>query len=168
MHLTGQLAEHIVPSDKQEAREATMAVNRPEEIEEIKKLKARYFRYLDTKRWKEFGEVFAKDAVSRSPTSNEVMAQGRQAIVERVKGVVRDAVTVHYGHMPEIELTSETTAKGLWSMFDFVDYGKSSWKGYGHYEEEYVKQGGRWYIKSFKLTRLRQDKHDQSAMGTTP
>ncbi|MBM4405953.1 MAG: nuclear transport factor 2 family protein [Chloroflexi bacterium] len=139
-----------------------------QDLEEIKGLKARYFRYLDTKRWKEFGEVFAEDAVSISPTSSDVITRGRQAIVERVKGVVRDAVSVHYGFMPEIELTSETTAKGIWSMFDFVDYGKNSWKGYGHYQEEYVKLGGRWYIKSFKLTRIRQDKHEQSALGTTP
>ncbi|MBI3743140.1 MAG: nuclear transport factor 2 family protein [Chloroflexi bacterium] len=139
-----------------------------EDIEAIKQLKARYFRFLDTKRWKQFGEVFAENGVSRHPETGEITVQGRAAIVERVKGVVRDAVTVHHGHMPEIELTSPTTAKGVWSMFDFVDYGPNGWKGYGHYQEEYVKVKGRWYIKSFMLTRLRLDKWDRSSMGKTP
>lgn len=30
-------------------------------------------------------------------------------------------------------------------------------RGYGHYRETYVKTEGRWYIKSSKLTRLRED-----------
>ena len=29
--------------------------------------------------------------------------------------------------------------------------------GYGHYHETYEKVDGRWYIKSSKLTRLRED-----------
>lgn len=33
-------------------------------IEEIKALKARYFRCVDTKDWDGFGAVFATDAVS--------------------------------------------------------------------------------------------------------
>ena len=32
------------------------------DIEEIKKLKARYFRLMDTKRWKEWANVFTDDA----------------------------------------------------------------------------------------------------------
>lgn len=145
-----------------------MAGSRLEDIEEIKKLKARYFRFLDTKRWKEFGDLFTEDAVSRSPDTGEPAARGREAIVERVKSVVRDAVTVHYGHMPEIELTGDATARGIWSMFDFVDYGPSSWKGYGHYEEEYVKVNGQWKIKSFRLTRLRLDRSERTSMGKAP
>lgn len=145
-----------------------MPQSRWEDIEEIKRLKARYFRFLDSKRWQEFGEVFADDAVSLSPDTGEPMARGRHAIVERVKSVVRDAITVHHGHMPEIELTGPTTARGIWSMFDFVDYGDRSWKGYGHYEEEYVKANGRWKIKSFRLTRLRLDEQKRGSMGGTP
>ena len=31
------------------------------DLEEIKRLKARYFRTLDTKQWKEFGDVFTEE-----------------------------------------------------------------------------------------------------------
>ena len=64
-------------------------------IEAIKRLKARYFRMLDTKNWVEWGKIFAPDAVLRVSGDNsitgwsrgpaEVMeVVGRDAIVERV------------------------------------------------------------------------------------
>ena len=37
------------------------------DIEEIKRLKARYFRTLDHKDWDGFGRVFARDAVLEVP-----------------------------------------------------------------------------------------------------
>ena len=36
--------------------------------------------------------------------------------------VLQDVVTVHHGHMPEIELTSPTTARGIWAMEDMLRY----------------------------------------------
>ena len=129
--------------------------NRFEDHEAIKKLKARYFRFLDTKRWKEFGELFAEDAFFVNPETGQPTVHGRQAIVERVRGFVKDAVTVHHGHMPEIELTGPTTATAIWAMFYLLDDGERSSKGYGHYEETYVEIDGEWKIQSSKLTRLR-------------
>jgi len=132
-----------------------MDQDRFEDYEAIKKLKARYFRFLDTKRWKEFGELFAEDAFFVDPETGRPTARGRQAIVDRVRSVVKEAVTVHCGHMPEIELTSPTTAAAIWAMFDLADDGDRSWKDYGHYEDTYVKIDGQWKIQSSKLTRLR-------------
>lgn len=134
-----------------------MDANRFEDYEAIKKLKARYFRLLDTKRWKEFGDLFTEDAFFVSPETGQPTVRGRDAIVERVRSFVKSAVTVHHGHMPEIELTGATTATAIWAMFDFLDDGERSSKGYGHYEETYVKIDGEWKIRSSKLTRLRLD-----------
>ena len=128
--------------------------NRFEDYEAIKKLKARYFRFLDTKRWKEFGELFAEDAFFVNPETGQPTVHGRQAIVERVRGFVKDAVTVHHGHMPEIELTGPTTATAIWAMFGVVDDGDRWQEWYGHYEETYIKIDGEWKIQSSKLTRL--------------
>jgi uncharacterized protein (TIGR02246 family) len=130
-------------------------MDRLEDYEAIKNLKARYFRFLDTKRWEEFGDLFAGDAFFVDPETGQPTVRGRQAIVERVRGFVKDAVTVHHGHMPEIELTGPTTATAIWAMFDVLDDGDRSWEGYGHYEETYVKIDGEWKIQSSKLTRLR-------------
>jgi uncharacterized protein (TIGR02246 family) len=134
---------------------SNMNPDRFEDYEAIKKLKARYFRFLDTKRWKEFGELFAEDAFFVDPVTGQPTVRGRQAIVDRVRGFVKEAITVHHGHMPEIEFSSDTTATATWAMFDSVDDGDRSSKFYGHYEDTYVKIDGEWKIHSSKLTCLR-------------
>ena len=69
-----------------------------------------------------------------------------------------DAVTVHQGHMPEIDLTSETTATGIWALNDIIIWSSGMrLDGYGHYHETYEKSDGEWRIKSSKLTRLHTD-----------
>jgi hypothetical protein len=51
------------------------------------------------------------------------------------------AVTVHHGHMPEIELTSNGDATGTWAMEDELWFPDGSpvlhVHGYGHYHETY-------------------------------
>lgn len=133
-------------------------MNDIQEIEEIKKLKARYFRLLDQKRWDEWSDVFTEDVVAvLDGPPRELRYEGRKDMVERVSALIGNAVTVHQGHMPEIELTSPTTATGTWAMFDYLQWPKFTLKGYGHYEEEYVKQEGKWRIRRLRLTRLRVD-----------
>lgn len=128
-----------------------------DEIEAIKRLKARYFRLMDTKQWDQWGDVFTEDAhLAASPDPNETF-HGRADIVKRVSAVLRDARTVHHGHMPEIELTGPDTATGIWAMYDFVDMPQLVLHGWGHYHEEYAKQGGVWRIRRSRLTRLRLD-----------
>jgi SnoaL-like protein len=128
-----------------------------EEIEAIKQLKARYFRLLDTKQWSEFGDLFTVDAtVEASPNPDEIYI-GRSDIVRKVSAVLREATTVHHGHMPEIELTGDGSATGIWAMYDFVDLPQLVLHGWGHYHEQYAKQGGIWRIHRLTLTRLRLD-----------
>ena len=55
-------------------------------------------------------------------------------------------MSVHQGHNFELEFTSETTAKGIWSMTDRLYFPPggafSLMTGYGHYLETYEKVGG--------------------------
>ena len=140
------------------------------EIEAIKQLKARYFRFLDTKDWDRWIDVFAPDAtliVDHEPSTmgrdgkSGPKVIGAQAILAHVKPRIETASTVHHGHMPEIELTSDTTARGIWAMEDKLWWTNGDHEehlhGYGHYHEEYRKEDGRWLISYRKLTRLRQD-----------
>jgi len=141
-------------------------MDRIADILEIHKLKALYFRLMDEKRWDEWAEVFSEDFVGIYDGPHpQLRFEGRAQIVAENRKTLATAKTVHHGHMPEIELTSATTAKGVWSMFDYVELPEFTLKGYGHYHEEYVKQGGRWRIKSIRLTRLRCDVTPGPASG---
>ena len=137
-----------------------------EAIEQIKQLKARYFRLMDQKRWDEWREVFTEDVtavyhgVPGSRGSKELAqtrCNGRAELVATVSKFLAKGISVHHGHMPEIEVTSPTTAKGIWAMFDYLRLPDFTLKGYGHYEEDYVKEAGQWKIKTILLTRLHCD-----------
>jgi uncharacterized protein (TIGR02246 family) len=128
-----------------------------EDVEAIKRLKARYFRFMDTKQWEQWADVFTEDAtVMASPDPDETF-RGRDEIVRKVSAALRGGTTVHHGHMPEIELTGPDTATGIWAMYDYVDLPQLVLHGWGHYHEEYARQDGRWRIRRLRLTRLRLD-----------
>ena len=130
-------------------------------IEEIKQLKARYFRLMDTKQWDEWAGVFTADLEAWVQDTTDG-THGRDHFVSAVRAALTDAVTVHHGHMPEIEVTGPDTARAIWAMFDYVKITDPKrpleLKGYGHYHEEYRKEpDGRWRISSLRLHRLRVD-----------
>ena len=138
-------------------------IERMTAIEDIRRLKARYFRCLDTKDWDGFRDVFAADAeMDMRPEAGEAgLVHGNQAIADFVRGVVGDVETVHHGHMPEIDLSSATTATGVWAMEDLLRWPAGgpfgSMHGWGHYHETYTKEGDSWRIQTLALTRLRRD-----------
>ena len=137
-----------------------MAPDELVEIEAIKQLKARYFRLLDQKRWEEWGQVFTEDAeLDTTQETPAARATGRAAIVAMVSLAVGDAVTVHHGHMPEIELQGVGRARGIWAMEDHLEFPGDPpplvVHGRGHYLEEYEKgEDGAWRIRSLTLRRL--------------
>jgi len=159
-------------------------------IEEIKRLKARYFRCIDTKDWHGYLAVFTPDArIDSSWASIPIDYTGKPRIidgilppqpspewdwhdpvklVEEVSKILENVTTVHHGHMPEITLTSPTTATGIWAMEDKLLYPKApsssgqhstprEMHGYGHYTETYERQPDGWRIKFLRLTRVRVD-----------
>jgi hypothetical protein len=139
-----------------------MALNL-EDIELIKQLKARYFRLMDQKQWSEWNSVFTDDVtalyegvpgVNAGTGLTELRCTGRAEVVGKVSGFLSRGVSIHHGHMPEIELTSATTARGIWPMMDYLYLPEFTFKGYGHYDEDYVKENGQWKIKRILLTRL--------------
>ena len=136
------------------------------DLEQIKQLKARYFRLMDQKQWKEWGELFTEDVTTvyfNAPSDRpkdglpELRCNGRTNLVETVIRALSKGISVHQGYMPEIELTSPTTARGIWAMFDYLRLPNCIFKGYGHYEEDYVKEKDGWKIKTILLTRLHCD-----------
>lgn len=130
------------------------------EIEAIKQLKARYCRFLDTKRWDEWRELFTDDFVSDTTSSGGKRIAGADEFVAFVRNIFGkpSRPTVHQVHAPEIELRSATTATGVWALEDVVRLAPGvNLNGRGHYHETYEKVDGQWRIKSSTLTRVRED-----------
>jgi uncharacterized protein (TIGR02246 family) len=126
------------------------------EIERIKQLKARYFRTMDTKDWDAYRAVFADDVVMDTSEAGGNVVEGADAFLEFLVPTLSGTVTVHQGHMPEIELTGDSSATGVWALQDTIWWPNGTvMHGYGHYHESYEKVGGEWKIKSSKLTRLK-------------
>jgi hypothetical protein len=128
------------------------------DIEAIKQLKARYFRTMDTKDWGAMRQLFCDDTCMDSTESGGGVLNGADNCINFLQGAIGDVITVHHGHTPEIELTSATTARGVWAMEDMLRWPDGrELHGYGHYHETYEKVDGNWRIKTLKLTRLRMD-----------
>jgi acetyl esterase/lipase len=125
---------------------------------QIHQLKARYFRLMDTKRWDEMRGVFTREATLTDEESNSRWS-GRDGIIAGLAGVLAPPVrTFHHGHMPEIELLSDTVARGVWAMNDWVDTPAFTLDGWGHYHERYAFEDGAWRIAELRLTRLRVER----------
>ena len=129
-----------------------------DDIEAIRQLKARYFRTMDTKDWAGMRQVFTDDVVIDTSEAGGDVVRGADEFMVYLQEALDGATTVHQGHMPEIDLTSDTTASGVWSLHDIVIWGNGvRLDGYGHYHETYEKADGRWRFRSIRLTRLRLD-----------
>jgi ketosteroid isomerase-like protein len=129
-----------------------------DDIEAIRQLKARYFRLMDTKDWAGMRHVFADDVLIAVADEGGVTHDGADEFMVFLPSVIGDVTTTHHGHMPEIQLTSATTATGIWAMEDMLRWPDGTeMHGYGHYHETYEKSGTDWRIKSLTLTRLRVD-----------
>ncbi len=130
------------------------------DIEAIRQLKARYFRHLDRKDWPALADIFTEgvsvDVTQDGPGSVIV---GRDRFLQRVAKVLDGSITVHHGHMSEIEVTGPDSARGIWSMEDHIWFaeggGMTKLWGTGWYEEEYRRVDGEWRIAEMVLRRQR-------------
>lgn len=152
------------------------SIERLEAIENIKQVKARYFRAIDLKDRQLLSGVFTPDVacdfrgaatdpatgLNAAPGASGVVLQGAQNAVDAILNDLDQLqCSVHHGTMPEIEITGPTTAAGIWAMTDLLRFPQgSSISGlvaWGHYHETYECIDGAWKIKTLKLTRLRVD-----------
>ena len=144
----------------------TESVKTLHDIQQIHSLKARYCRYLDTKQWSRLHELFCADArfdgFGSAPPGSNV-----ETFIKGVSSRLRDCKSVHHCHMPELRFLDNTIARGVWAMMDYVEWPPGvnpkeapesrGFYGYGHYEEEYRREGDTWRVAIMRLTRLRID-----------
>lgn len=137
-----------------------------EEIEAIKALKYKYLRCVDCKLWDVMPECFTPDATT-SFSGGEYSFQGIDAIMDFFKEHLTPSfVSTHHGHHPEIEITSETTAKGIWALEDYVIMTdlNMSLHGAAYYHDEYVKVDSEWKIKHTGYERIYEEIWNRSDM----
>lgn len=126
------------------------------DIEKIKQLKARYFRALDTNDWTLFGDCLTDECVA-SYSDGRLVLNGREAIVgfmnKHMSGPT--LLSMHHGHTPEIELTGDNAATGIWYLNDLVIDLKSNTQLFGAaiYSDEYIRDEDGWKISKTGYSR---------------
>lgn len=142
-----------------------------DDIEQIRQLKARYFRFMDGKDWEAYRTVFTDDvmfdvrggmaATEPGMEYPDPPITGADGAVAFIRDGLQHLVSAHQGFMPEIELTGPDSARGVWAMTDVLRAGQGApfqtVRGYGHYHEEYRRVAGEWKIANLRLTRLLVD-----------
>ena len=123
-----------------------------EDIEEIKKLKARYCAYCDDNyNADNIASLFAENAVRDGGAYGR--AEGREEI-RKFFNISADQVSfsVHLYVNPIIEVDGDT-ATGRWYMFEAITAvaGNQAQWGSGLGYDEYVRVNGEWKFKSMKL-----------------
>ena len=130
------------------------------EIEAIKRLKYTYLRCLDLKQWTEMEQCFTADATAAYGDGKYSFA-GRDAIMQFLRAALGGShmITSHRVQ-PEIDLTSASTATGIWALDDTVIDTNSNTviRGAAFYRDEYVKIGGHWKIASTGYQRLFEER----------
>ncbi len=129
-----------------------------DDLEAIRQVKARYFRMMDSKDWDGLAAVFTDDVEIDMTGEGGGVTRSVSEYMPFLREVIGDVVTVHHGHMPEIEVTSPTTARGIWALEDQLWWPDGApirhMHGFGHYHETYEKTAQGWRIKTMTITRL--------------
>lgn len=125
-------------------------------LEDIKLLKARRDRAVDTKDWTALENLHVPEHTSY----NDDYAPWTTAaeMIANVRVIMENLQTAHHSHTPEITFEGPDRASGIWAMT-----GLSLWKqedqdhwflGVGHYFETYERREGHWLFTSRRLKYL--------------
>lgn len=136
-------------------------------LEDIKLLKARRDRAVDTKDWGTYLALHAPDHESHNDgfdhwrSAEEMIANVRRLLDET-------KISVHHSHTPEISFETPDKAKGIWAMEDNIYWKQGEedhWlHGFGFYHETYEKRDGVWLFTSRRLKRT----HVRMSEGADP
>ncbi len=139
-------------------------------IDDIRNLKARYWRAVDSKDKVLLRSVFTDDAITdfrddAPPDANtHMLMQDIDGFIGQVMAVLAGVTTAHHGFAPEITVHSADHATAIWPMQDFLwveDPASvlpfSALRGFGHYHDTYRRTADGWKISATKLARIRID-----------
>lgn len=123
-------------------------LRRLEDLEEIRELFQAYRQALDEKDFAAYAATFAEDGEFIAGT---MRASGRAAIQELVEGMLGSLLTAESGNdlhvvaNPAIALAGDrASARSTWIYVLRDESGEPALCKVGHYEDELVREGGRW------------------------
>ncbi|WP_141007406.1 nuclear transport factor 2 family protein [Nocardioides humi] len=129
-------------------------------IEEIKRLKHRYFRTLDLKQWEEYADCLAADVTARYGTQamgEPLHFDSRADVVAYMEqNLGPSVITIHIANHPEIDVDGDT-AQGSWAFEDTVIVPELAVqiRGGGYYVDGYRRDpDGAWRITSTRYERI--------------
>lgn len=128
------------------------------DLEDIRTLKHRYFRGIDTADIELLRTLFTEDVeIDYRGGSYRARLTGRDNMIEFLANSFHaGALAMHHGHMPEITLKSDDRAEGIWyleDVFILLEAGIKT-EGTALYQDEYVKEDGEWKIARSEYDRV--------------
>jgi hypothetical protein len=128
------------------------------DLEEIKQLKHRYFRCIDTANEAELITLFMPDVtIDLRGGGYRAKLQGAQNMVDFIGSAFNsDVIAQHHGHCPEIGFTGPDSAEGSWYLEDrFIDpIRKTDTMGTAIYRDRYVRTDAGWRIAHSEYDRI--------------
>lgn len=128
------------------------------DLEDIRTLKHRYFRGIDTADLDLLSGLFTNDlVVDYRGGTYRVSLEGRDNMIEFLANSFHSsAVAMHHGHMPEITLTGADTAEGIWYLEDiFINLdSRTHTVGSAIYRDQYRREDGAWRIARTEYDRV--------------
>lgn len=128
------------------------------DLEDIRVLKHRYYRGIDTADEALLGTLFTDDVACEYRGGDyTVHVNGRESMLDFLMDSFNsDAVAMHQGHMPEITFTSEDTADGIWYLEDiFISLERNDYtQGSALYYDKYRREDGVWKIARTEYDRV--------------
>ena len=128
------------------------------DIEDIRMLKHRYFRSVDTANAELLKDMFTDDiVVDYRGGYYHISLTGKTAMLEFLANSFNTGIAaMHHGHMPEITLTGEDTAEGVWYLEDiFINLErKTHIIGSAIFNDKYRRVNGKWKIERTEYDRV--------------
>ncbi len=128
------------------------------DLEDIRQLKARYFRCIDTGNEGELASVFAENVViDLRGGGYRLRVEGRDAMVAFIGSTFNsDIIAQHHGHTPEIRFTGPDSAEGTWYLEDrFINPERGTdTMGSALYHDKYVRTADGWKVVHSEYDRV--------------
>jgi len=128
------------------------------DIEEIRQLKSRYFRCIDTGNEAELATLFADDVTVDYRGGNyRLVVKGKADMVAFLSSSFHSGVVaMHQGHTPEIRITGADTAQGTWYLEDrFINPERNEdTVGSAIYYDTYVRTADGWKLQHSEYDRV--------------